>query len=278
MRDARADANRPEQHDTERLGLDCVELTRRQALGAGLGAAALGGAGLLGSSSLVPANAQTRVTVDEANLRPRPIAIPAFMGDDPRLAKAISDIVQANLERSGLFRPLEQTAFIEQINSLKTAPRFADWRAVGAEALVVGKTTRLKDGRFRAEFRLWDVVLGKSLTAQHFATSPQGWRRLGHIIADQIYEKLTLEKGYFDSRIVFIDETGPKDRRQKRLAIMDQDGHNVRLLSSGRDLVLTPRFSPHSQKITYMSYVNGQPRVQMMDLATGQRQIVGDFP
>lgn len=273
MRDARAEANRP-----ERKGPDGHGVTRRQALGAGLGAAALGGAGLLGTSALVPAAAQTRVTVDEANLRPRPIAIPAFMGDDPRLAKAISDIVQADLERSGLFRPLDPTAFIEQINNLTTAPRFADWRAVGAEALVVGKTSRLQDGRFRAEFRLWDVVLGKSLTAQHFATSPQGWRRLGHIIADQIYEKLTLEKGYFDTRIVFIDETGPKDRRQKRLAIMDQDGHNVRLLSNGRELVLTPRFSPHSQRITYMSYVNGSPRVQMMDLATGQHRIVGDFP
>lgn len=273
MRDARADANRAERNSPKGR-----ELTRRQALGASLGAAALGGAGLLGVGGGAPAAAQTRVTVDEANLRPRPIAIPAFLGDDPRLAKAISDIVQANLERSGLFRPLDSTAFIEQINSLKTAPRFADWRAVGAEALVVGNTTRLQDGRFRAEFRLWDVVLGKSLTAQHFATSPQGWRRLGHIIADQIYEKLTLEKGYFDTRIVFIDETGPKDRRQKRLAIMDQDGHNVRLLSSGRELVLTPRFSPESQQITYMSYVNGQPRVQMMDLATGQRRIVGDFP
>jgi TolB protein len=257
------------------------EMSRRQALalsGAGLGVAALGGAGLFGSGALSSAEAQTRVTVDEANLRPRPIAIPPFMGDDPRLAAAISNIVQANLERSGLFRPLDRSAFIEQISSLKTAPRFADWRAVGAEALVVGNTTRMKDGRFRAEFRLWDVVLGKSLTAQHFATGPQGWRRLGHIIADQVYEKLTLEKGYFDTRIVFIDETGPKSRRQKRLAIMDQDGHNVRLLSNGRSLVLTPRFSPRSQQITYMSYVNGQPRVQLMDLTTGQQQTVGDFP
>lgn len=256
-------------------------VSRRTALqisGVSVGAAILGSAGVFGSGIMTAANAQTRVTVDEANLRPRPIAIPPFMGDDPRLAGAISDIVQADLERSGLFRPLERTAFIEQITSLTTAPRFADWRAVGAEALVVGNTTRLPDGRFRAEFRLWDVVLGKSLTAQHFATSPEGWRRLGHIIADQVYETLTLEKGYFDSRIVFIDETGPKDRRQKRLAIMDQDGHNVRLLSNGRSLVLTPRFSPRTQKITYMSYMNGQPSVQMMDLATGQNEVVGDFP
>lgn len=256
------------------------EPNRREAVRIGLygaGIAALSGS-LLSGASVIGASAQTRVTIDQANLRPRPIAIPPFMGEDQRLSKAISDIVQADLERSGLFRPLDQSAFIENLQDLTTAPRFADWRSVGAEALAVGQVQRLDDGRFRAEFRLWDVVLGKSLTAQHFATSPQGWRRLGHIIADQVYEKLTLEKGYFDTRIVFIDETGPKEKRRKRLAIMDQDGHNVRLLSNGRELVLTPRFSPASQQITYMSYVNNQPRVQMMDLATGQRQIVGDFP
>ncbi len=249
-------------------------LSRRRFLG--LGGGAVGAA--LAPAGMTPAWAQTRVTVDEANLRPRPIAIPAFIGDDPRLVQGIADVVQADLERSGLFRPLDRAAFIEQISDLDTAPRFADWRAVGAEALVVGQATRLEDGRFRAEFRLWDTVLGKALTAQHFATDPRAWRRLGHIIADQVYVKLTLEKGYFDTRVVFIDETGPKQNRLKRLAIMDQDGHNVQLLSNGRELVLTPRFNPRSQQICYMSYVGGRPRVQMMDLATGQREVVGDFP
>ncbi len=262
-----------------RVEANSGQMNRREALaltGAGLGLAALAPLDLLGHPQA--ALAQTRVTVDEANLRPRPIAVPAFLGDDARLSTAIADVVQSDLERSGLFRPIDRAAFIEQIRDPKRAPRFADWRAVGAEALVVGSTRRLSDGRFRADFRLWDVVLGKSLTAQHVATDPQAWRRLGHIIADQVYEKLTLEKGYFDTRIVFVDETGPKDRRVKRLAIMDQDGHNVRLLSNGRELVLTPRFSPRSQEITYMSYVDGRPRVQLMNLATGQRQIVGDFP
>ena len=91
---------------------------------------------------------------------------------------------------------------------------------------MVGRVDRQSEGRIRAEFRLWDVVLGKQLTGQQFQTTAQNWRRIGHIIADQVWEKLTLEKGYFDTRVVFIDETGPKQKRIKRLAIMDQDGAN----------------------------------------------------
>ncbi len=251
---------------------DGFAVSRRQLLtvaGGGL-AASLGGAW--------PALAQTRVTVDEANLKPRPIAVPVFIGSDVRLNTAIADIIAADLERSGLFRPLDRAAFLQQVGSLNVAPRFADWRSIGAEALVVGQVDRLKDGRFQVQFRLWDVVLGKPLTGQQFAIAPQHWRRLGHLAADQVYEKLTLEKGYFDSRVVFIDETGPKQSRLKRLAIMDQDGHNVQLLSRGRELVITPRFNPRRQEITYMSYTNGQPRVMMMNLESGVRQVVGDFP
>jgi TolB protein len=248
-------------------------LSRRQALG-------LACAGV--ASAWVPgAHAQqrgpTRVTVDEANLKPRPIAIPEFMSEDPRLGQDVANVVSADLERSGLFQPLDRAAFIERIRDLNTAPRFADWRAVGAEALVVGRAAAV-DGRIRAEFRVWDVVLGKPLAGQQLATSVQNWRRIGHMVADQVYEKLTLEKGYFDTRIVFIDETGPKDRRLKRLAIMDQDGANVRLLSQGKELVLTPRFSPTSQDVTYMQYTNDQPRVVLMNLDSGQRDVVGNFP
>ena len=236
-------------------------------------------------ASTLPAHAMIAVAqklpeydVTKGSLRPKPIAIPHFFGDDPRLGAALADIVSADLERSGLFRPIDRGAFLQQISSIDVAPRFADWRSIGAEAMVVGRTVRLKDGRFRAQFRLWDVVLGKPLTGQQFTIAPQHWRRLAHLIADQVYQKLTLETGYFDTRIVFIDETGPKSGRLKRLAIMDQDGHNVRLLTNGKDLVITPRFNPKRQEVTYMSYVNGQPRVLMMDLASGRRQVVGDFP
>ncbi len=219
-----------------------------------------------------------RGSQDGANLRPVPIAIPYFFGDDPRLGAALADVVTANLTRSGLFKPIDRAAFVQNVSNIDVAPRFADWRSIGAEALVVGRTVRLQDGRLRAQFRLWDVILGKPLTGQQFSIAPQHWRRLAHLISDQVYQKMTLESGYFDTRVVFIDETGPKNKRLKRLAIMDQDGENVRLLSDGRELVITPRFNPKRQEVTYMSYVNGQPRVLMMDLASRQRQVVGDFP
>lgn len=263
------------QANRQRTATTLNEMTRRAALRAAAGGVA---ASVLGMPGAMMAAAQTRVTVDEANLKPRPIAVPPFLSDDPRLGTAIADIVAADLERSGLFRPLDRAAFLQTVTNLNVAPRFADWRSVGAEALVVGKAVQLKDGRFQVQFRLWDVVLGKALTGQQFAISPVHWRRLGHLVADQVYEKLTLEKGYFDTRVVFIDEKGPKDRRIKRLAIMDQDGHNVQLLSRGRELVLTPRFNPKRQEITYMSYSGGQPRVMMMNLETGIRSVVGDFP
>jgi TolB protein len=221
---------------------------------------------------------QTRITVDEANLRPRPIAVPEFISEDPKLGAAVANVVMADLESSGLFRPLDRSAFIERLHDLNVAPRFADWRSVGAEALVVGRVSPQGDGRVRTEFRLWDVVLGKPLAGQQFSTVVANWRRIGHIIADQVYEKLTLEKGYFDTRVVFIDESGPKNRRLKRLAIMDQDGANVRALSDGKELVLTPRFSPTSQEIAYMQYTRDQPRVVLMRLDSMERQVVGDFP
>jgi len=217
-------------------------------------------------------------TQRQGTLAPIPIAIPVFLGADPKLSTDIADVVAADLHSSGLFQPLDRASFLEQVRDVNAAPRFPDWRAVRSDALVVGNVSRAPDGRLVAEFRLWDVASGRQLAGQRFATSAQNWRRVGHIIADQVYERLTGEKGYFDTRVVFVDETGPKDHRIKRLAIMDQDGKNVRLLSRGRELVLTPRFSPTNQEITFMSYTGDQPRVFLMNLETGQREVVGDFP
>ncbi|MFN3867960.1 MAG: Tol-Pal system beta propeller repeat protein TolB [Hyphomicrobiaceae bacterium] len=225
-----------------------------------------------------PASAQLRGTQREGTIAPIPIAIPEFIGSDPKLAADISNIVAGNLGRSGLFDPLDRGSFLERVSDVNAAPRFPDWRSIRAQALVVGRVTSGGDGKVTAEYRLWDVATGRQLSGQRFSTGEVNWRRVGHIIADQVYERLTGEKGYFDTRIVFIDETGPKERRIKRLAIMDQDGANVRLLSQGKELVLTPRFSPNNQEITYMSYAGEKPRVYLMNLETGQRQVVGDFP
>ncbi len=246
-----------------------------------LSLAAMGGAALLTMRQAVAQQrAPTEVTINEANIRPRPIAIPEFIGDDPKFGADVADIVAADLKRSGLFKPIERAAFIERFSDINQTPRYPDWRAIGAEVLVVGRTRKMPDGRLAADFRLHDTILGKPLDSQGFAAPPQTWRRLGHIIADRVYEKMTLEKGYFDTQVVFVDETGPKNKRLKRLAIMDQDGFNVRLLTNGRDLVLTPRFNPVAQEITFLEYANGgqETRVFVMNLDSGQRELVGNFP
>lgn len=214
----------------------------------------------------------------QGNLQPIPIAIPEFLGDDQQISIAISNIIVADLERSGLFQPLDRASFLERVSDVNAVPRFGDWRQIRAEALAVGRISRSGDGRLVSEYRLWDTTAGKQLSGQRFTTADQNWRRVGHIIADQIYEQLTGEKGYFDTRIVFIDETGPKEKRIKRLAIMDQDGANVRLLTQGQEIVLTPRFSPSNHEITFMSYTRDQPHVFLMNLATGQKEKVGEFP
>jgi TolB protein len=251
-----------------------IIVDRRQILGAGV----LGlGASLLGTGR--SATAQTlRGTVSGANFDPIPIAIAEFEGDDPRLAVDVSNVVLSDLESSGLFAPIDRSAFIQRHPTPDAPPRLGDWQALRAQALVVGRVRREPDGRLRAEFRLWDVASGRQLAGQQFTTPAQNWRRLGHIIADVVYEKLIGDTGYFDTRIVFVDESGPKQNRVKRLAIMDQDGHNVRLLTQGRELVLTPRFSPTRQEITFMAFEGERPSVYLMNLGTGQREHVGNFP
>jgi TolB protein len=228
-----------------------------------------------------PAYAIIEIDINRGNLQPLPIAIPAFAAGataDAQLAADVAAVISADLTRSGLFVPIAASALTQRPVNPDARPQFADWSAANAQALVVGRMTRQGDGRLRADFRLWDVLSGQQMIGQQFFTTPANWRQVAHIIADTIYERLTGEKGYFDTRVVFVDETGPKDKRIKRLAIMDQDGANVRYLTQGGDLVLTPRFNPSAQEITYMSYGGGQPRVYLFNVETGQRETVGDFP
>lgn len=227
------------------------------------------------------ARAQVEVDITEGRPRPTPIAITEFIGATPDVQTYGTDMTQVisnNLRRSGLFAPIDPAAFIERSTTFDQAPNFDNWRVINAEALVTGRINGEPDGRLRAEFRLWDVFGQQQLLGQQFFTEPQNWRRVAHIISDAIYQRITGESGYFDTRIVFVDETGPKDNRVKRLAIMDQDGFNVRYLTDGQDLVLTPRFSPSNQEITYMSYGGGQPKVYLLNIESGQRELVGDFP
>jgi TolB protein len=254
-------------------------LSRRRllVLGAGVSVSAL--------AALTPPSAQAalRLDINQGNPQPMPIALPDFVPgtqSDGEVAVGVTQVISGNLKRCGLFAPIDPAAFIDKIVNPDVVPQYQNWRVINAQALVTGRMTRQSDGRLKAEFRLFDVFAGQQVDGQQYFTTPDNWRRIAHIISDRIYEKLTGEQGYFDTHIAFIDETGPRERRIKRLALMDQDGARVSYLTRGEDLVLTPRFSPKpkSQVITYMSYGQGDPRVYLFDIESGQREIVGNFP
>jgi len=229
------------------------------------------------------------VDITRGNLNPLPIAISSLASSDDDkknlkkeldikdLGLEISEIVENNLKKSGLFNPLDKEAFLQKPDIAHLKPRFEDWALIKAQALITGKVN-LQDNKLRVEFRLWDVLAGKEILALAFTTVPKNWRRVGHIISDKVYERLTGEKGYFDTRIIYVAEEGPKTQRVKKLAIMDQDGFSTKYLTLGNELVLTPRFNPTNQMVTYLSYFKNLPRVYLLDIETGKQDVVGDFP
>ena len=221
------------------------------------------------------------VTLTQGTIKPTPIAVTNFFAEElnaQKIGKNLSQVISDNLERSGFFLPIDNNAFIQSEKSLADQPRFEDWKIIKAQHLISGKVTKSNE-KIAVEFRLYDVFAQKQLLGKKFETSEKNWRRVSHIVSDAVYERITGEGGYFDTRIVYVAETGSKENRQKRLAIMDQDQANHRFLTDGSYLVLTPRFSPNSQKITYMSYMTrNSPRVYIFDIETGQQEIVGEFP
>ncbi|MBV9656042.1 MAG: Tol-Pal system protein TolB, partial [Acetobacteraceae bacterium] len=226
-----------------------------------------------------PASGQSAVIdVNRARTDPIPIAIPDFGGE--AMGRQIAGVVTADLARCGLFRPIDSAAFIGAGPGAGPGagevPNFANWRTLGAQALVTGSVAG-SGSAVRVEFRLWDVLPQQQIQGTAYTTSQANWRRIAHIISDVIYERLLGEKGYFDTRIVYISGTGPRDRRTKRLAIMDQDSENNRFLTDGSWMVLTPRFHPTRDQIAFMSYAQNRPRVYLFDLQSGRQQVLGDF-
>lgn len=236
-----------------------------------------------------PAQAVLKVDITSGYTQPMPIAITSMLGDTPPvlsgrtpedLGPKISTVIAADLDRSGLFRPIDPKAFTSQPTLAQVEqPEFASWRTLAAQALVAGRLTRSTDGTLTVDIRLWDVFGETQLLTQRLTvTESKDWRRLAHRTADEIYKRLTGEDGYFDTRIVYIAESGPKKQRIKQLAIMDQDGANHRYLTNGQALVLTPRFNPRAQEIVYLSYISGKPRVWLYNISTGRSEILGEFP
>ncbi len=228
-----------------------------------------------------PAGAVLELDITEGVLEPLPIAISEFAGDTAaaqQRGREIADVISADLERSGLFRPIDRRAFIQSPEQLRSLPRFADWRLINAEALVTGVVTGgEQDGMLDVEFRLWDVFAGVQMRGLRFATSSDNWRRVAHQIADAIYQRITGEAPYFDTQIVYVAETGPDTNRIKRLAIMDQDGANHRFLTDGGNLVLTPRFHPNPDRLAFMAYRGPVPHIYELDAPSGREVLLGNF-
>jgi TolB protein len=227
------------------------------------------------------AHAQLRVVITEGQVAPTPIAIADFTGPDgevTEIGRQMSAIISNDLESSGLFQPIDSAAFISPPKSPSIRPNFADWSPVGAKGLLVGSAYTDENGMLQVEFVLWDVVTQKDITQGSGNSDPAGLRQLSHKIADYVYEEFTGDTGYFDTQIVYVAESGSQAQRVKRLAIMDQDGHNHRYLTNGLDLVLTPRFSPTANEVAYLNYFNEEPNVYLLDVFTARTERLGSFP
>jgi len=234
--------------------------------------------GLLAGLNPVTAHAQLVIDINKANRQPVPVAIPALNAPAGNTVGGdISRVVTGDLQRSGEFRPLDPNSFLERTLDVNVQPRFDDWKTIGAQALINGQVTVDADGRLHVDFRLWDIFQAQQLLGLQFTTTPENWRRVAHKIADAVYERLTGEKGYFDTRVVFVSESGPKTQRKKQLTIMDQDGANPSFLTNGSSDVMTPRFSSSSQEITYMALTESTSSIYLFNIETGRQETLGRF-
>ena len=225
--------------------------------------------------------AELAIDVSGAMRDPMPVALPEMIHDGffvGQQGKKILEVIKADLERSGLFEIVDKDSYIQEFSSMSQEPEFLDWKAIKAQALIQSQIEEVDANNIKVSFRLWDVFAENQMTGQSFTTTKDNWRRIAHVIADAIYERLTGEKVYFDTRIVYVSESGPATKRIKRLAIMDQDGENHKFLTNGAAMALTPRFSPNLQKITYMSYAGNTPRVYILDIESGDQMLLGNFP
>ncbi len=244
-------------------------ITRRHLLKLGLASGALLAAGS-------PAQALVSIVVSGGNFTPLPIAIPDFASSDPSFGKEIADIVRANLSRSGLFAPLDPAQLPSPVGDVNNTPDFAAWRGVNVDALVMGQVER--GGQIQSSMRVWDTAAAQQVVGNSYNADPQSERRIGHIVSDAIYASLAGEGGYFDSQVVFIAESGPKANRKKQLAIMDQDGFNVQVLSDGAALTLGPSLSNDRSMITYTSYEDDNPQVFVAQLGGKSKRLIANAP
>ena len=209
-----------------------------------------------------------------ANFTPVNIAVTPFADDDPKIGAVVTN----DFAHSIFLSPLNPTTFPEAVTNPDARPNIDAWKTINAQFVLTGRISGAAGGKLSAQFRLWDVASGAQVAGQQYTTEEANSRRVGHLIADAVFSRVTGEKGFFDSRVVFVDETGSKEKRRKRLAVMDMDGANVKYLTEGDTLVVTPQFSPSAQQVAFMSFRDNEPHVTLLDLESGQRQPVGNFP
>ena len=223
-----------------------------------------------------------RIEITQGVIEPLPFAAPSFVAESAASQKVAADItavMAADLVGSGLFREISKEAHISTVSNFDAPVEFADWRAINTKALVTGSVLVQGDGQLIVKFRLFDVLAQQPLgNGLQFVATEKSWRRMAHKVADAVYSRLTGEGGYFDSRVAYIAEQGPKNARQKRLAVMDYDGANVKYLSDGNAIVLAPRFSPNAKDIIYTSYETGTPTVFLMNVDSLNRRILNSDP
>jgi len=233
----------------------------------------------------VPAAAQgqgpLRIEITEGVIEPLPFAVPDFVAETAGAqdhAAAIARVVAADLQGTGLFREIPASAHIARVTSFEAPVAYPDWKAINAQALITGAVSA-SGGRLVVRFRVHDIVSGQELgQGLQFAGTTESWRRMAHKVADAVYSRITGEGGYFDSRVVFVAESGPKNARRKRLAVMDYDGANIGYLTDSSSIVIAPRFSPDGGRILYTSYTSGFPRIYVMDVATLATRALDEQP
>lgn len=214
------------------------------------------------------ASAQFRVDVSGVGMQQIPIAFAPFR-EEGKAPQVISTIIRADLERSGLFRGIQLTDALDE----NSRPDLNVIRGRGADVLATGSVSRLADGRYDVRYRVWDAVKAQDLGGASFVVVTADLRLAAHRMADQIYERLTGEKGVFSTRLAYVTKRGS----QFSLWIADADGENAQPALNSPEPIISPNWSPNGRELAYVSFESRKPVVYVHDVSSGKRRVLANF-